>query len=416
MTSPLSIGFNLPFSEAIAAAKSRGVVLPDVYYGQLQGSARQLAFTVSGLAGLEQIQQVKDSLDKAIESGQSFNAWKKSVDAMGFGLPKHRLDNIFRTNLQSQYMAGKWEQFERNKANRPYVMYDAINDSRVRQAHLALDGKIWPIDDPQLHTHSPPNGYRCRCSLISLSESQAQARSGAGKGLNKPSVLPDGITPANPDKGWDYSPRDRLAGVKKAIADRRNQCGGLNFSAVTLAKKRHNPPIWCQGAGADQLTIINHAAHYQAEMPPPKQRNLLVLPEGLQDKDYLSRFMAEFRAAAGDQVIYEAVTKHKLLISDELFTDHKKGGLKITKEGREKYLLYLADAIKNPDEVWLKTGEYQDNALYFLSRYMIKDKIIGLLAVFIEGKKVWTGWTGYQSSKLNYFETKRDGYLIYRRE
>jgi len=220
MTQPLSIAFNLPFAEAIAAALARKVVLPDVYYGELQGVARQLAFTVSGLAGLEQIQQVKDLLDKALTDGQSFNTWKKAMRQQGFDLPRHRLDNIYRTNLQSQYMAGKWEQFERNRDNRPYLMYDAINDSRVRPAHLALDGKIWHIDDPQLSTHSAPNGYRCRCSMVSLTEAQAQARSGEGKGLNKPLVLPDGITPAEPDKGWDYSPRDRLAGVKRAVENK----------------------------------------------------------------------------------------------------------------------------------------------------------------------------------------------------
>ena len=219
---PLSIGFNVPFYEAIAAALERGVVLPDVYYGELQGIARQLAFTVSGLASLDQIQQVKDSLDKAIANGQSFNDWKKSVDAMGFGLPNYRLDNIFRTNLQGQYMAGKWEQFERNKANRPYLMYDAINDSRVRPSHLALDGVIRPVDDPYWNTHSCPNGFRCRCSLLSLTEKQAQARSGPGKGLNKQAVLPDGSL-AEPDKGWDYSPRDRLAGVKSAISDKQDK-------------------------------------------------------------------------------------------------------------------------------------------------------------------------------------------------
>lgn len=415
MTSPFSIAFNVPFHEAVAAAQARGVMLPDVYYGELQGITRQLAFTVSGLAALDQIQQVKDSLDKAISSGQSFNQWKKSVEAIGLDLPKHRLDNIFRTNLQGQYMAGKWEQFERNKTNRPYLMYDAINDSRVRASHFALDGIIRGIDDPFWNTHSCPNGYRCRCSLISLTEKQALARSTDGKGLNKEAILPDGSM-ANPDKGWDYSPKDRLAGVKKAIADKRNQCGGLDFSSYTFAKKRHNPPIWCKDKGTDYLNIIAHSASYQKDMPTPKQAGFEILPEKLTDNAYLSRFMAEFGAVADDQVIYEAVTKHRLLISAELFTDHKKGGLKITKEGREKYLLYLADTIKNPDEVWLKTGEYQDNALYFLSRYLIKDQIIGVLAVFVESKKVWTGWTGYQSSKLNYFESKRDGYLIYRRE
>lgn len=101
---------------------------------------------------------------------------------------------------------------------------------------------------------------------------------------------------------------------------------------------------------------------------------------------------------------------------EELFIDHKKGGLKITKEGRERYLMYLADTIKNPDEVWMKSGGHQDRALYFLSRYLIKNKLTALLAVFIEEEKAWTGWTGYQTNSSVYLQSKRDGYLVFRRE
>lgn len=217
---PISIGFDVQFDEAIAAASDRGVVLPETYYGQLQGVARQMAFSVAGIAKLDQIHGVKASLDKAAAAGLSFAEWKKEASVADLGLPKHRLDNIFRTNLQGCYMAGKWEQIDSNKANRPYLMYDAINDTRARPAHLAMDGAIRPVDDPWWHDHSPPNGYRCRCSVVTLSESQARDRSGPNEGLNKTPRLPDG-QPAQPDKGWNYSPRDRSAGVDAAIDNRR---------------------------------------------------------------------------------------------------------------------------------------------------------------------------------------------------
>jgi hypothetical protein len=38
----------VPFTEAIAWAESRGVVLPHVYYGELQGLARAAAFSIAG--------------------------------------------------------------------------------------------------------------------------------------------------------------------------------------------------------------------------------------------------------------------------------------------------------------------------------------------------------------------------------
>lgn len=219
MPDPLRIGFDVPFPEAIKAAVDRGVVLPDVYYGELFGIERQLAFSVAGLAAYDQLTAVRDTLTAALSSGRTFAEWKKAALTAGLDLPAHRLDNIFRTNLQGAYMAGKWEMFEQTKSFQPYLMYDAINDSRVRPSHLALDNVIRPVDDNFWHTHSPPNGYRCRCTLIPLTERQAFDRSGANKGLHNPATLPDGRQ-AQPDKGWDYSPNNRLAGVKKAIDDR----------------------------------------------------------------------------------------------------------------------------------------------------------------------------------------------------
>jgi len=219
------------FDEAIRAAEERGVVLPDVYYGELQGIARQLAFSIAGIAGHDQLQTVMDGLTAVTATGKTFGEWQQEQVVKDLNLPSYRLDNIFRTNLQANYQAGHWEQYQRNQDARPYLMYDAINDSRVRLSHLALDGKIWRIDDPQLRTHAPPNGYRCRCGLISLTAAQARARSGDGTGLNKLTVLPDG-TPAQPDKGWAYSPRDRLQGVEQALAKRQTQSSGVLLSAL----------------------------------------------------------------------------------------------------------------------------------------------------------------------------------------
>lgn len=212
-------GRPIHFVEAIAAAEARNVVLPDAYYGELQGVARQLAYSIAGVASHDQLKAVMDSLTDVLKTGQTFKQWQREQAVKDLKLPAHRLDNIFRTNIQGQYMAGRWEQFERNKQYRPYLMYDAINDARVRDAHLAMDGIIRPVDDPYWATHSPLNGYRCRCGLIALSEAQAQARSGIGKGLNKPVDE----TAMQPDPGWDYSPRDRFAGIEQAITKRQDQ-------------------------------------------------------------------------------------------------------------------------------------------------------------------------------------------------
>lgn len=218
-TAPLAIGFNVPFKSAIAAAVARSVVLPDAYYGELQGITRQLAFSIAGVAAYDQLAAVRDSLANAMATGQSFKAWKESAAAQNLGLPEHRLDNIWRTNLQGNYERGRWEKILQHVDVMPYLMYDAINDSRVRPSHLALDGVIRRYDDPVMRGKWPPNGYRCRCSTQQMTEAQAQRRSNPGKngelrGINKP------IT-GGADPGWDYHPyEDRWKPVQQALANR----------------------------------------------------------------------------------------------------------------------------------------------------------------------------------------------------
>jgi SPP1 gp7 family putative phage head morphogenesis protein len=215
MSEPIKLGFNQPFYRAVEELKNRGVVLPDKYYGELQGLHRQLNFSIAGKASLDQLQAVLDSLEEVLQKGSTFDKWRKDIRVQDLGLPKHRLDNIFRTNIQAAYNRGHWENFVEHKATRPYLMYDAINDSRVRPTHLAMDGIIRPVGDSFWNSHYPPNGFRCRCRCISLNQRQAYERSKNGKGLNQP--ITDDM---KPDKGFDYNVgTDLTAGIEKAKAD-----------------------------------------------------------------------------------------------------------------------------------------------------------------------------------------------------
>lgn len=203
----LAISFDVDFAEAIAAAVSRAVVLPEAYYGLLQGVARARAVSIAGLAALAQIQAVLSALNASLEKGKTFADFVTNIKPEGITLSKGRLDNIFRTNIQAAYSSGRWEQQNANKDARPYLMYDAINDSRVRPAHRAMDGFIAKHDDVIWGKWYPPCGYRCRCSIIALTAKEARAR---GYGAQeRPNVAPD--------EGWDYDRRaSYLSGIEAA--------------------------------------------------------------------------------------------------------------------------------------------------------------------------------------------------------
>ena len=160
------------FLEALQYAHDKKIVLPDEFYS-MDLKTRQMATTVSFLSSLEQVETVIKSLNKTLANGGTFNDFQKLIAESEIILPKHYLDNVFRTNIQSAYGHGRWQQQQRNKDKRPYLMYSAINDSRVRPAHLALNRIVLPIDHPFWLTHYPPLGFRCRCTVIALTEAQA---------------------------------------------------------------------------------------------------------------------------------------------------------------------------------------------------------------------------------------------------
>jgi SPP1 gp7 family putative phage head morphogenesis protein len=208
---------SLTFDEAVAWAKEREAVLPDDYYSSRLGIARAQAFSVAGLASIDQLEAVKTALDNYLIQGKPFGNFVNDVKdgIIPIDLPKSRLDNIFRTNIQGAYNAGRYAAQQDFKDSRPYLMYDAINDSRTRPSHRAMDNIIKPIDDPFWDTHYPPNGYRCRCHVRSLSVEQAEKKGGST--LNVPAN-------AKPDAGWDYNGgKDRISGIKQAVEQKLAQ-------------------------------------------------------------------------------------------------------------------------------------------------------------------------------------------------
>lgn len=428
MTEPLALAFDVPFSEAIAWAKDRIAVLPEIYFDALPAQARSRAFTVSGLARLDQVQGVLDSLTRATESGETFAQWKKKLTREALALGKPHLDNIFRTAIQTHYGIGRWQQHEANKAHRPFLMYDAINDGRTRPHHRALDNFIAPIDDPIWGRIAPPNGFRCRCSTRSLTEAQARARGWNGT----PQYPADG----GADAGWEYNPAARMshsdthsaidriqrmtdrilmgqdAALAKVVSDRMAQCDAFDF-----AGKRKAKPVWCDDRGMDYLKTLSTALDGAGPMPEPRRMNPPLLPTGMDERYYLSEFMRKFGADPTETAIVKDKTGlFDLAVSDLMFEDHKTGKSKITKNGRAPWLLYLAETILDPDEIRLVEGGHGDKSMYLLGRYIVRGSVTNLIAVFKQDGRVWTGWTGYQSNKSDYLEEKRsESILIFRR-
>lgn len=164
----------LEFVAAVAKIKNR-VAVKKYYFDELPKEIRSLAFTVSNLETLRQIEMVKQSLNNAIEKGESFSTWRDNLDVSVLkSLSAARLETVYRTNVHAVYNQSTRYNAATSEVT-PYLMYDAVGDERTRPEHMKLDGVIKKADSAFWDKYSAPLGFNCRCGMVPLSLEQAKA-------------------------------------------------------------------------------------------------------------------------------------------------------------------------------------------------------------------------------------------------
>jgi SPP1 gp7 family putative phage head morphogenesis protein len=119
----------------------------------------------------------------------------------------YTLENIFRTQTQLAYGAGRWAALHEPEIDDILwgFEYSTVGDDRVRSSHAAMDGVRLPKDHSFWQTNWPPNGWSCRCQALEIFE---------GDDLAKESkiILPapktvDGVTfQPEADRGFGFNP------------------------------------------------------------------------------------------------------------------------------------------------------------------------------------------------------------------
>ncbi len=187
---------DMTFEEAAAYFRERVPVTAKVFYA-IAEEYRGLAFTVSGYTKAQILKRFYEELLAAIEAGNTYSEFRANLNEFlqneGYeGLTPFQADNIFRTNIQTAYHVGHYQQMTDPDVMklRPYWQYDAVDDSHTRPMHLAMDGRVFPADSPVWDTWYPPNGFKCRCTVRTLSERQVEQQ-----GLTVEDVPPLGIYP-----------------------------------------------------------------------------------------------------------------------------------------------------------------------------------------------------------------------------
>ena len=189
--------------EAILAWFRAKGIKPSFDYRDVWAEEHAHAFTVAKAMKADVLTTIRESVDKALAEGQTYQQFAKeltpTLQKLGWwgradvvdpttgevinaqlGSPR-RLKKIYATNMKVARAAGQWERIERRQKTHPYLVYELGPSEKHRVQHVAWAGIILRADDPFWQTHYPPNGWGCKCRVRQINQREYDKLVATGK-------------------------------------------------------------------------------------------------------------------------------------------------------------------------------------------------------------------------------------------
>ncbi|WP_439547848.1 PBECR2 nuclease fold domain-containing protein [Falsiroseomonas sp.] len=432
-----AINGGVAFTQQADALRQRlGTLLPSDRWTDTLGEVNNWGFAVAGAKKDSLLQSIGQALLETMQDGRDVRHFQRQFAAIvtreGWtyrGPIGWRARVIFETNLGQSREAGKWRQItEARAAGRDlWVRYVATMDLATRPEHAAWNGTILPPEHPWWRTHSPKNGWGCRCTVLMVSPGMLRREGWKVSDQAPPVEIEDRTinTAAGPqrvrvpkgiDTGFGHSPGQRP------------------MDALVPRPAGEHPLVTLGDMTAGDANAVPRIFGTPSPVPPPPAPRVVppqkILPGDLPAEEYVKRFLAEFGAAPGKPALFRDVLGADVLISEEMFRDRRTGDLKVTKRGRAPTILLAAQALLDPDEVWTsldvtgdgKGGQRVRLLRYYLAWFTTPDRRRTGFALFEQGIGTWRGVTSFEPSAgederkgLAYLERQRRGVLLFRR-
>lgn len=389
---PFAAYGSLPFAEQ-AEFFRRKLNLPTAGWTDIYTHEHDWAFVVAGANRDAIVADFRAAVDRAIVDGTSLEDFRQDFDRIvathGWdynGGRNWRSRVIYDTNLATSYAAGRWQQLQAA----PYWQYEHQDwVQHPREEHVAWNGLVLAREDAWWRTHFPPNGWGCHCTVRGLWEGdlarlgksgpdQAPAVNEVERTIGQRSVngprtvrVPEGIDP-----GFEYAPG--AARLRSAIPP-----------------ERPDPPI-VGSTGGHGLPNLRPPD----DLPPPRSVGAdRLLPAGLDMRDYARAFLEPLGATLDQPAIVRDAIGERLVVGAELFQDAQ-GEWKADKRGRGRFLPLLAQALMEPDEIWVRVEWLygQRSAVVrrrYVAQFMVEGQDAPALLVFERGADGWSGITAF---------------------
>lgn len=386
------------FKAAVEFLKKKKSVSKEEFL-KMDEASRAKAFMVSGYTKAEVLDSFLQALTEAVELGTTKEEFQKKMNTFleenGYeGVNPFKADVIFQTNLQTAYNAGHYKSMTDDTAVklRPFWQYRTAADGNVREEHAQMHGKVYRADDPIWDVWYPPNGFRCRCSVVSLSERQVKER-----GLTvetKPPRKVDRetgeILESRPDKGFATNPAKQVWEPDLTVLS-------TPVRKVFEKRKRKMPQILKNttdgrmGAGKEDDSVITRYNAIRCGMKTEKsmENQIMYALEGLNVSEAPDEIkilpLGTVHSQKGDFVVddesFDLINRHFENRGLDLVIDYEHQTLKDVQApagGWIKKLVKTNDAIAAQVEWTAKAKQYLENKEYkYLSPVVICRKSDG---------------------------------------
>lgn len=387
-TTILRDAFDLPPEKAIQFLESKGIRV-DFDWTTAAAEAKAKAFAITGEYRIGILSALKAKLEKAAADGMTLQSFVKELDRDRIPQPA-RVATVFRTNIQSAYMAGRWKEQEATKDANPYLEYVSVMDASTTVICKDLNGKAYPIDHPVWDRFYPPNHFGCRARVEARSERDLKRR-----GIKPSTEIPDDVD--QPVNGFDYNPGKSMLwdknGGKSICPSEKKEFSESGDSC--------NPIIDTKTfRDYGRLPVKEIPLEFFAESPALLKR----ADDELEAFEILSQALGVTEKEP-IRVVDSAVGK--VVISKERL-EH----IIVKRENaRERYANFILPTLMEPYEVYIT--QFQDKSrLQFIKLFKGKYNLLCSVQINPDSSLLWN----MMNMKKGDVDDKRSGLLVYPKE
>lgn len=134
-------------------------------------SLRENVYVFSAAKTYQEVRAISSLMVDSDGNRIPFTEFKEQAKQMFHDYNQAYLKTEYDCAIGQSRSASLWNDIQQNKETLSMLVYQTVEDDRVRPEHAELDGIARPVDDPFWDNFMPPNDWGCRCIVIQEDES-----------------------------------------------------------------------------------------------------------------------------------------------------------------------------------------------------------------------------------------------------